>query len=61
MDYSLSFKSEAYRPTSGRAFLHSKLVDRRCQVQSPVALVDLPVRSFPWFFPKLALIRARIP
>ena len=43
MDYSLSFKSEAYRPTSGRAFLHSKLVDRRCQVQSPVALINLAV------------------
>ena len=31
-----------------------KLVDGRCQVQSPVALVDLAVRSFPWFSPKLA-------
>ena len=30
------------------------LVDERCQVQSPVALVDLAVRSFPWFFPKIA-------
>ena len=27
-------------PTSGRAVLHSKLVDGRCQVQSPVALVE---------------------
>ena len=40
--------------TSGRAVLRSKLVDGKCQVQSPVALVDLAVRSFPWFSPKLA-------
>ena len=38
-----------------------ELVDRKCQVRSPVALVDLAVRSFPWFLFKLAKIRARIP
>ena len=32
----------------------SKLEDGECQVQTPVALVDLAVRSFPWFSPKLA-------
>ena len=31
-----------------------KLVDGRCQVHSLVTLVDLAVRSFPWFSPKLA-------
>ena len=50
-----------HRPTSGGAVLRSKLVDRICQVQSPVALADLAVRSFPWFSAKLGLIRARIP
>ena len=33
---------------------HSKLEAGRCQVQTPVALVDLAFRSFPWFSPKLA-------
>ena len=47
--------------TSGDAVLRSKLVDGRCKVQSPIALVDLAVRSFPWFSPKLAKIRPRIP
>ena len=32
-----------------------KLVDGRFQVLSSVALVDLAVRSFPWFSPKLTL------
>ena len=41
-------------PTSGGAVLRSKLVGGRCQVQTPVVLVDLAVRSFPWFSPKLA-------
>ena len=49
------------RPTSGRVVLCSKLVDGRCQVQTLVPLVDLAVRSFPWFSPKLSQIRARIP
>ena len=42
------------RPSSGGAVLLAKLVDGRCQVQSPVVLVSLVVRSFPWFSPKLA-------
>ena len=37
-------------PTSGCAFLRSKLVDERCQDQSPVMLVDLAIRSFPVVF-----------
>ena len=37
-------------PTSGEAVLSSMLVDGRCQVQSPVAFVDVAVRSFPIFF-----------
>ena len=40
-------------PTNGGAVLLSKLVDERCQVKSSVVLVDLAVRSFPWFTPKL--------
>ena len=41
-------------PTSSAVVLRSKLVDGRCQVRSPVALVDLAVRSFLWFSPKLS-------
>ena len=48
-------------PTSGRADVPSKLVDGRCRVQFLVALVDLTVRSFSCFTPKLVKIRARIP
>ena len=33
-------------PTGSKAVLRSKLVDGRCQVQLPVALVDRAVRSF---------------
>ena len=33
-------------PTSGRAVLCSKLVDGKCQAQSPIMLVDLAVRSY---------------
>ena len=32
----------------------SNLEDGKCQVQTPVTLVDIAVRSFPWFSPKLA-------
>ena len=32
-----------------------KMVDRTCQVYSLVALVDLAVQSFPWFFPKITI------
>ena len=32
--------------TSGGAVLRSRLVDNRCQVKSPAALVDLAVLSF---------------
>ena len=32
----------------------SKLENERYQVQAPVALANLAVRSFPWFSPKLA-------
>ena len=32
-------------------WLNSKLVDGRCQVHSSVALVDVAIRSFPWFSP----------
>ena len=46
--------SDSYSPTSGRAVLRSKLVDGRCRVQFPIALADLAVWNFPWFFPKLA-------
>ena len=41
-------------PISGQAVLLSILVDGRYRVQFPVALVDLVVRSFPWFSPKRA-------
>ena len=41
-------------PPVAAPFCALKLVDGKCQVQSPVALVDLAVRSFPWFSPKLA-------
>ena len=40
--------------TSGATVLYSKVVDGRYQVQSPVAVVNLAVRSFPWLSPKLA-------
>ena len=41
--------------TCGRAVLPSKLVDGRTRVQSPIALVDLAVRSITWSYsPKLA-------
>ena len=40
-------------PISGGAVLRSNLADGRFQVQSPVVLFDLDVRSFPWFSPKL--------
>ena len=40
--------------TSCRAILPSKLVDRSCQVQALVALVDLAALSFPLFSPKLS-------
>ena len=33
--------------------MRSKLLDLRCQVQSPVLLVLLLVRSLPWLFQKL--------
>ena len=39
---------------SDRGVLRSKLLDGRCQVQFPVALVDLAIRTFPWFSPELA-------
>ena len=39
-------ESDIYDPTSGGAVLCSKLVDGRCQVQSPVAIVDLAIRIF---------------
>ena len=41
-------------PASGRTVLRPKLVDKRCQIQFPVELVDIAFRSFPYFFPKLA-------
>ena len=49
--------------------LHSTIINSaqdhfcvgRCRVLFPVALVDLAVRSFPWFSPKLEYIRVRIP
>ena len=41
-------------PESGGDILLSKLLDGRCQVQSPVALVCLAAMSFPWFSSKLA-------
>ena len=44
-------------PTSGRADLRSNLVDKRCQVQSPVTIGDINVRSFPWFSPKPLITR----
>ena len=46
--------SEFNSPTSGWAALPSKLVVRRCRVQSTIALVDLAILSFPWFFLNLA-------
>ena len=39
-------------PSSGGAVLRINLVDVRCRVQYPVALVDLAIWSFPWFSPK---------
>ena len=47
-------------PTSSCEVLRSKLLDGKCLVQPSVALVDLAVRSFPWFSPKIAEVRARI-
>ena len=41
--------------TISGAVLRSKVVDGRCQVQSPLALVDLTVRSFPWNSQKYGL------
>ena len=38
------------RPTSGGVVLRSKLVDGRCRVQFPVALVELAVLEFSLFF-----------
>ena len=46
-DVDLSFLGPTSRCTQ-------KLVAGRRQVHSSVALVDLAVRSFPWFSPKLA-------
>ena len=40
-------------PTLGGAIMRSKPVDG-CRIQSPVAFVDLAVRSFLCFSPKLA-------
>ena len=51
--FSKTYSSIHSCPTSGGAVLRSKLVDGMCRVQFPVALVDLAVRSFPWFSPKL--------
>ena len=42
------------------AVLPFQLIDRKCRYKSPVALVDLAVRSFPGFFLKFALMRNRI-
>ena len=39
--------------TSGEAVLRPKLIDGRCHVQSLVAVVDLAIRSFLRFSPKL--------
>ena len=54
------FFSHAYPnilgPTIGEAVVCSKLVDGRWEAQSPIALVDLAIRSFAWFSPKLSLI-----
>ena len=41
------------QPVAAR-FCALKLVDGKCQIQSPVVLVDLAARSFQWFSPKLA-------
>ena len=38
-------------PLMTERFCAQKLVERKCQVQSPVALVDLTVLSFPWYSP----------
>ena len=40
-------------PPVAARFCALKLVDGKCQVLSTIVLVDLPVRSFPWFSPKL--------
>ena len=48
-------------PTSSVVVLRSKLVDVSCRVRFSVDLVDLVVRSFPWFSPKLAQMWVRIP
>ena len=37
------------RATSGGAVLRSKLVDGKCQVQSPIALFDPAFQSFSYF------------
>ena len=49
--YGMDVELSILGPTSGCA---QKLVDGRCQVHSSVELVDLAVRNFPWFSPKLA-------
>ena len=43
-----------HSPASGGAVLPSKLVCGKCRHRSTGALVDLAVRSFPWFSPQLA-------
>ena len=47
---------DCFGPTSGGVVLRSILVDGRCQVQFPISLVDLAIRSYQllWFSPKLA-------
>ena len=49
--YDMDVELSVLGPTSGCAL---NLIDGRCHVHSSVALVDLAVRSFPWFSPKLA-------
>ena len=51
--YFISHKDLQNGPTSGGAVLNSKLVDRRCQNQSPVTLVDLAVWIFKCFIRNL--------
>ena len=48
------YMTEHFQPHQWLSGFALKLVNGRCQVQTPVTLVNLIVWSFPWFSPKIA-------
>ena len=52
--YICTYSHTDIRSTGGRVVLRSKLVNGRCRAHFPVLLIDLAVRSFSWFSPKLS-------